>query len=251
MKRRTKVIALATSLLVGVSMMGVGFASWVISATKTGDATGNVKAEAVSDNTITFEVSTASNIVFGNAANATEGWLKNDNSQATESLSAEFTLTFKSGTLSSLSHSTIQYAFAGEGSNTGWNFQSAIDKGYITAPTYSLATNDYGITYTGGNFSVASPVVCDTTGISLTFTVTFGWGALFNGSNPQNFFNAKASGTAMSEYGANYTGEGTYAREGKTTNTEYALEVLGDMYTLLGGESGTNYTITFTANSNG
>lgn len=103
MKRRS--LTLVLCLLATLSLASVGFASWVISAGDTENATGQISVDTVTDNRImiteikiggstwngTGWTGTAPKFVFGKPANGVDFWLKND--QNTEVL--ELTLSFK------------------------------------------------------------------------------------------------------------------------------------------------------------
>ena len=64
MKRKT--LTLVLCLLTVMSLVGVGFASWVISADTSVEETGKIVVDTVTDNRLTLEVGTVANkdIVF-------------------------------------------------------------------------------------------------------------------------------------------------------------------------------------------
>lgn len=250
MKRKTKIAILATSLLVSIALIGVGFASWVILSQTTDEVTGNVKAQAVNNASLDkFEAKIDNNdnfdIVFGAPSPSESGWLTNDEA-GSEALEFNITLAIK-GQLGGL-------ALKVDISNNS-NFEQAVNAGYITGPEFSITSGQEKITLnTGNTFSVTDGDF--STESNVVINVKFGWGAAFDGKNPYTFFNEKGYGTLMSEYDVTgdlkYT-DATYA-EGKFTtastkkNNEYANEVLNDLYSKLGGVSpNVVFTFTFTA----
>lgn len=82
MKKR--IITLVLSALAVVLLVGVGFASWVVSQGDANEQTGNILVETVKDERLHVTVTLISNnendkkFQFGAPANATEGWLHED-----------------------------------------------------------------------------------------------------------------------------------------------------------------------------
>lgn len=242
MRSRSRLIATVASLLACVAMVGTGFASWVILAEDKEEATGNVKAEAVSENSLTFTVAptTDANIFFaGPATQETPGaWLSSQGEASHENLSVEFTLsvTGKVGTIDIMLEET--------------GLTTAIEANYITGATFAVssATNNVGetnddvkaqVTLDGTTIKCANGNGIDFTNGEIKVTMTYGWGTMFDSKNPYNFFNEKdRNGTVDGAYETAYSGK---------TWAEAAKEVLTDLYTDLNSDSGVSITVTFTA----
>lgn len=236
MNGRTKVVALATSLLVGVSMMGVGFASWVIANQATSTATGNVKADAVSDESMTLEVTggaTDQNIVFGApAVQQTLGaWLVNEGG-ATEVLTANFTLTVSDN----IGNISVSLTSAGYGNDEEDGFWKAVAAGYLAAPVVSVSSDVEGAfsvqTGSADTLSEGGAVIIErvgatviTGGTTVTVTLAFDWGTQFNGENPYDYYSELDYATYHDEAHSN----------------------LDNLYNYLNGDDGLTYTVTFAA----
>lgn len=232
MKLRTKAVAIAASVVVGVSMLGVGFASWVIAnQSATGTASGNIKADSVSDSSTTLEITEGAagqNIVFGAPSTqmTEDAWLTND-SDTTEALTATFKLTVSEN----IGNISVSLASTGYGDEDG--FWKAVEEGYLVAPVVSISGS------VAGAFSVQTGTLSEdgtvtiaresqtaiTDGATITVTLTFGWGNKFGNKNPYNYYN-----------GLDYE-----------TYHKVALSSLGTLYEYLNEENGLTYTVTFRA----
>ncbi len=214
MKRRTKVVALATSLLVGVSMTGVGFASWVISNSVESKASGNVTAEAVAVADVTLTATATGDINFGapKEMENDSAWLTNTEAEGKEALVATFTLTMKG-----VNHVDTQFFVNNEetpsANSANWN-RATTELNLVNASvTYAETT----VSEPDGNEDGSSVYQIDSASGAITlegaldqsktykysFTVTFAWGSHFNAQNPYTYYNAQsASGTRSdSAYG--------------------------------------------------
>lgn len=232
MKGRTKAVAIASSLLIGVSMIGVGFASWVIANREATDsASGNIKADSVSETSAKLEVTsgkTDQNIFFGAPANMeTEGaWLTN-NSNTTEDLTATFELTV-SENIGDITVSLASIGYTGDD-----EFWKAVNDGYLAAPVVSISsgvadafTIKTGTLSKDGTVTIvrtSSVTIADDT--KITVTLTFGWGTKFGGQNPYTYYADKDYSTYHAE----------------------ALTNLDTLYNYLNQASGLEYIVTFTA----
>ena len=234
MKRRTKLVAILASIAVGVSMVGVGFASWVIAnQTATGTASGNITADAVSDSSVSLEISvgaTGQKVVFGApATQETENaWLTND-SEETEALAVSFTLTVSEN----MGNISISLATKGYGDDEVDGFWKAVTDGYLSAPVVSVTSSvaDAFSVQTGNSaLSEGGQVIINRVGekaitdnTTVTVTLTFGWGAKFGGENPYEY----------------------YGKLDYSTHNEDAFMYLNNLHDYLNGEDGLAYTVTF------
>lgn len=232
MKRRTKVVALATSLLVGVSMMGVGFASWVISNNAEATSTGNVKAESVTDNYVKLEANPVSGgeIIFGapEQMSAQNPWLTNSNG-AKEKLTTTITLTV-SANIGDITMSLATEGYTTVESTDG--FWKAVEANYIATPVVTIdsqgTANAFSIEGTlseSGNLTIKRGEAEITSETTITLKITFGWGSAFESKNPYNYYN---------------DGTKTAATHHSDANTK-----LSGLYDYLNGENGLTYTFTF------
>ena len=243
MKSKTKIVALVMSMLICISMIGVGFAAWVIVSQASGTSTGNIKAEAITDNSVTLTVTHASDntgIVFGGLASTDtkpEGvtlldtiWLKNDSK--TESLTVSFTLKVK-GNVGKLS---VGLGVATTENKDTW--QQLVSNGYVTNPTYAATAGDLTITvgqdgvFHFGNDESAQTSHSFESETTITVTATFAWGSHFGGLNPYWYYN-------QHEMESNLSAGTTYHQD--------ANNALGALYEALGSADGVTYTFTFTA----
>lgn len=248
MRSKSRLIAVVASMLVCVAMVGTGFASWVILASTDANATGNIKTETVTDDTIKNFTATLSkqDIVYGGetGSNTAEGkWLIND----AQAANLETVVTLKmDGTLGALS--------AVFSATENWD--TAVANGYITAPKLSIETGTESyITISDGSgqkedrtpdeykydFTVVEGKQTLTTATELKVKVTFGWGALFNSQSPYVFFN-DADRKANDKLGEYYTtNHGAIDKAGlssapstETTWKDYAKGLLEKLNELIG-----------------
>lgn len=262
MKRRTKVVALATSLLVGVSMIGVGFATWVISKDMTETVSGNVTAETVRDDALdesdfSLGSSTGQSIHFGkpSTTDIENAWLTNDDG-IVENLTVEFTLTVSAN----VGKIVIEFSSDDE----GWT--TATGAGYISDTVtfnYSDEADDDKEYFnvdddTDNKFTLTKNEDADWDSVSggtveITITATFAWGAAFGGENPYDFFNGSnhKNTDLMSEFGEEFAEDGDYNDYGSIPAYQYAEQALTGLYEAIygsdsGEESQVQYNFTFT-----
>ena len=179
MKKRT--LGLIIAGVAAASMIGTGFAAWVITANAQKTQEGQFKVDTVTQKTVTITPTFAEGegtINFLAPAGATAGWLTNDGLNGTEKLST-----------------VLNIAYGFEGDATAADFKvtytidytdvnDAITANYITAPV--LKVNDAA--YTAGTAQTLS-------GASETLTIEFGWGSAFEKDsvnvNPYDYYLAK------------------------------------------------------------
>ena len=222
MKRRT--LTIVVGLLLCLSLIGVGFASWVITAGDSDKVSGNIQVEDVTDKRLELSnvkiVTTSTgedktSFIFGKGTKGANSWLEADGI-ADEVLSAtiSFNLAYKNKT-------TVVHD--GEGKNvklsvafddaTKTLLEGAVTAGYIKAvPTLT-------VTGSNGSYSVS---------------VTFVWGALFNSQNPYTWYNNNA---VDGKYAYDNNGLATTVTDDTiTTYGDHAAEYLHTMYSYFQGQ---------------
>lgn len=100
MKRKT--LTLTLSILACLALIGVGFASWIISANTSTTAQGSFIVDTVADKTYVVSgewLENKSSIIFGAPAtmNAQNPWLTNNSEGKTENLTVTYQLTVTYG----------------------------------------------------------------------------------------------------------------------------------------------------------
>ena len=270
MKRGTKIATLATTVLVGITTVSVGFASWVISKSVNTDAHGNVKAQAVAEDNITIESTAYGDLAFGysnaDASSVSNPWLRDDgNSTVTESLTIK--IVFK---MSGVDHIDNKYKENGGfivGDSDGATSNS--DK-WTKATTYNLisSTASYELINTAAEHKTnetdaQSFYSVDTNGnikantdtnipdmstqYVLTLSVTFNWGTHFNSSNPYKYYNEKTQ-TATRDDGYKYKTGGTTELEVDSSAT-YSSDALASLDWIYKNVNSLYYIFSFVGHS--
>ena len=198
MKRKT--LTLVLCLLTVMSLVGVGFASWVISADTSAVETGNIVVDTVTDQRYSLTLVSEpelKNIVLTGPEQATEGWLtyNNNNSKGTVNLTVAYTfsVTKNDGTAFTtanksdseynyvyLSDLNINVAFNGPAKKDGDN-ETAFGKLISQKVIKEIGTTGYTVS----NVSLSN----DNKTATFTVTVGYAWGDLFNNLNPFTFYN--------------------------------------------------------------
>lgn len=212
---KSKLTITVASILSVLTLVGVGFAAWVISnPSVSADQNGTITAETVTDNSYTLEAAfpAEEKIVFGAPENmsADKPWLTAGAGTQTEDLSATLTLTlkYKDWAYVPTNFSVTMKSKKGEANDTV--FGNLVSKNYITNPKISYpsgsetitkdvkmnGTADDVITIPNSVFTGINNEVTDTVKeATLKITITFGWGTYFtvDGSvvNPYTFYNKK------------------------------------------------------------
>ena len=188
MKRKT--LTLTLSILACLALIGVGFASWIISADAIKEAEGNIIVDTVADKTYVVSGSwldDKSSITFGAPAtmNAHNPWLTNDSEGKTENLTVTYQLTVKYGD----------------------NTPATGIKDKITALVVAPENASYATV----------EETAEGSGI-YNITVTYKWGKHFadsadatEGVNPYTYYNAKTATDKLSGT------ETTYMQDAKTS----------------------------------
>ncbi|MGN1295766.1 MAG: hypothetical protein ACI4U5_05095 [Bacilli bacterium] len=208
MKRKTLPILLC--FLVCLSLVGVGFAGWVITGSdeKTIEE-GQIKVEAVTDNRYTIEgvgwkdsKSTIDFVCDTTGTSFENPWLTADPATS-QNLSVTYQFKVKQGGeyLTSAGSNVTAKAELGEALNT------AVTSGTLVALADDITLSNLTVSVSGEVFSV---------------TLTFKWGSTFGNLNPYAYYNAL---------------------EGTTANKDAAKTALTELYAL----NSQKITITITA----
>lgn len=203
MKRKT--LTLTLSILACLALIGVGFASWIISADAIKEAEGNIIVDTVADKTYVVSgewLENKSSIIFGAPAtmNNTEStWLTNNSTDKKENLTVTYQLkvTYADNTPATGIKNKIT---ALVGAPESASYTAAVDGGLIIAPKNATVEE-----------------TAEGSGI-YNITVTYKWGKHFadsadatEGVNPYTYYNAKTATDKLSGT------ETTYMQDAKTS----------------------------------
>lgn len=183
MKRKTFPILLC--FLICLSLVGVGFAGWVITAPDKEDVPGQIIVEEVTDNSYTIEplespwVGSKSSFNFvGPTTNSSKetDWLTYSGTAA-ENLSVTYQFKVKQGNT---------YLTANDGKVTA--------KAVLGEKVNSAITNNY--------IALASGISVDALAVNVSdevfsVTLTFVWGTKFESKNPYEHYNSKTYGSEI------------------------------------------------------
>lgn len=200
MKRKT--LTLTLSILACLALIGVGFASWIISADTSTTAQGSFIVDTVSDKSYTVTgdwKDKKSEIIFSApTGDTTSGWLTNDSAKK-ENLTVTYQLTVKYGDntpATGIKDKIITTVSA----PADPNYTAAVNGGLISAPT-----------------SATVEETAEGSGI-YNITVTYKWGKHFadsaeasEGVNPYTYYNGKEATDKLSGT------ETTYMQDAKTS----------------------------------
>lgn len=99
LKMKRKTLTLVLCLLSCLALIGVGFASWIITSNTEQNAEGNISVDTVTDNRLTVETSwldEKNSIVFGwKEGSYTNSWLQNTDPTYKENLTVTLVVTVK------------------------------------------------------------------------------------------------------------------------------------------------------------
>lgn len=197
MKRKT--LTLTLSILACLALIGVGFASWIISAEVSATpAEGSFIVDTVTDRSYKVEgawLSNQSNITFGAPTtmnNVENAWLTNNSEDKKENLTVTYQLTVKYGDntpATGIKDKIITTVSA----PADTNYTAAVDGGLIIAPTNATVVE---APEGNGKYNI---------------TVTYQWGEHFGNVNPYTYYNAKTATDKLSGT------ETTYMQDAKTS----------------------------------
>lgn len=195
MKRKT--LTLTLSILACLALIGVGFASWIISANAVDKAEGNIIVDTVADKTYVVSGSWLdgkSSITFGAPAtmNAKDPWLTNDSKGKTENLTVTYQLkvTYGDTTPATGIKDKITALVAAPESA---KYTAAVNGKLIIAPTNATVEE------TGEGTGVYN------------ITVTYQWGEHFGKVNPYTYYNEKTATDTLTDSTT------TYMQDAKTS----------------------------------
>lgn len=196
MKRKT--LTLTLSILACLALIGVGFASWIISADAADKAEGSFIVDTVTDKSYTVEGSWLDNqskITFGAPAtmnNTSDTWLTNDSKDKKENLTVTYqlTVTYVNGSKATgIANKITAVVTAPESAS----YTAAVNGKLIIAPTNATVEE------TGEGTGVYN------------ITVTYQWGEHFGKVNPYTYYNAKTATDTLTDSTT------TYMQDAKTS----------------------------------
>lgn len=197
MKRKT--LTLTLSILACLALIGVGFASWIISAEVSATpAEGSFIVDTVTDRSYKVEgawLSNQSNITFGAPTtmnNVENAWLTNNSEDKKENLTVTYQLTVKYGDntpATGIKDKIITTVSA----PADPNYTAAVDGGLIIAPTNATVVE---APEGNGKYNI---------------TVTYQWGEHFGKVNPYTYYNLKNATDKLNG------SETTYMQDAKTS----------------------------------
>lgn len=197
MKRKT--LTLTLSILACLALIGVGFASWIISAEVSATpAEGSFIVDTVTDRSYNVEgawLSNQSNITFGAPTtmnNVENAWLTNNSEDKKENLTVTYQLTVKYGDntpATGIKDKIITTVSA----PADTNYTAAVDGGLIIAPTNATVVE---APEGNGKYNI---------------TVTYQWGEHFGKVNPYTYYNLKNATDKLNG------SETTYMQDAKTS----------------------------------
>lgn len=193
MKRKT--LTLTLSILACLALIGVGFASWIISADTSTTAQGSFIVDTVSDKSYTVTgdwKDKKSEIIFSApTGDTTSGWLTNDSAKK-ENLTVTYQLTVKYGDntpATGIKDKIITTVSA----PADPNYTAAVNGGLIIAPTNATVVE---APEGNGKYNI---------------TVTYQWGEHFGKVNPYTYYNLKNATDKLNG------SETTYMQDAKTS----------------------------------
>lgn len=213
MKRKT--LTLTLSILACLALIGVGFASWIISANTSTKAEGSFIVDTVSDKSYTVTgdwKDKKSEIIFSApTGDTTNGWLTNDSAKK-ENLTVTYQITVKYGDgtkATGIANKITALVTAPKNAN----YTAAVNGKLIIAPTNATVEE------TGEGTGVYN------------ITVTYQWGEHFANAeginqNPYVYYNAKQPSDVLIE------------------GTTYLEDAKSSLKTLAAIESGVKFTLT-------
>ncbi|MBE6143047.1 MAG: hypothetical protein E7177_03570 [Erysipelotrichaceae bacterium] len=251
---KKKSLATLISGLLAVSLVGVGFASWVIIQGASEQKEGSVNVETITKTNISIEANWADNDEDYTCEKLTEEQkgMKNEDEEAlyTEAVDADDSqLSFgsssqdASGWLRNTSGKIerkslkLNVAIGGNDSVTSYvltfsvsnpaAYKAAVDAGYITGimldgtaiPTESVAGNETTPAVTAGTLVVTS----DSAPATETYIISYEWGDTFGGQNPYAYYNGMSISSKIG------TGEDA------PTADAHAMEHIQELYDTLSG----------------
>lgn len=240
-----KAIVAVMSVFLTVSLTAVGFASWLISNNDSKEGTGNVTASDVSDAIldVTIDTSKLGNVNFGPAQNDKTGTIRYNEAEAKDIEALEITVSGSIDNYKTLAKMSITvkcpdtiltaagYTWNAEGERT---YAYDKKKAYIALPTCAVDANGKFLPLPAGEGNTAALEFANGNEVftgaddnkkDFTTTVSFGWGALFEGKNPGRYLDGE-DGTLSEE---NKNALLAIINEGKDETSQYKkIDAKGD-----------------------
>lgn len=244
-----KAIVAVMSVFLTVSLTAVGFASWLISNDDSKEGTGNVNASDVSDAILGVTINKAEDlgkINFGPAKNDTTGTIRYNDAEAEVNDFEALNITVsgsidKYKTLEKMSITVkcpdsiltaAGYTWTGEDGARVYSYDKtkayialpgcAVDKDGKFLPMIDSANNTKADEYPSGDKIFTGS---DDNKKEFTVTISFGWGALFEGKNPGRYLDGE-DGTLSEE---NKNALLAIINEGKDVTSQYkTIDAKGD-----------------------
>ena len=207
-----KAIVAVMSVFLTVSLTAVGFASWLISNNDSKEGTGNVNASDVSDAILGVTIENAENlgkINFGPAQDDKTGTIRYNEAEAKDIEALKITVSGSIDKYKTLEKMSITvkcpdsiltaegYTWNAEGERTyAYDKKKAyialpgcaVDKDGKFLPMIDSANNTKADEYPSGDKIFTGS---DDNKKEFTVTISFGWGALFEGKNPGRYLDGE------------------------------------------------------------
>lgn len=216
-----KAIVAVMSVFLTVSLTAVGFASWLISNNDSKEGTGNVTASDVSDAILDVTIKNAENlgkINFGPLKNDTTGTIRYNEAETDDFQALEITVSGSIDKYKTLAKMSITvkcpdtiltaagYTWTGDDGARVYSYDKtkayialprcAVDKDGKFLPMFDSANNTKADEYLSGNTIFTGS---DDNKKEFTVTISFGWGALFEGKNPGRYLDGEDGLTVSPE----------------------------------------------------
>lgn len=242
-----KAIVAVMSVFLTVSLTAVGFASWLISNDDSKEGTGNVTASDVSDAILDVTIENAENlgkINFGPDKGDETGTIRYNKAEADDSEALNITVSGSIDKYKTLDKMSITvkcpdsiltaagYTWTGEDGARVYSYDKtkayialpgcAVDKDGKFLPMIDSANNTKADEYPSGDKIFTGS---DDNKKEFTVTISFGWGALFEGKNPGRYLDGE-DGTLSEE---NKNALLAIINEGKDVTSQYkTIDAKGD-----------------------
>lgn len=242
-----KAIVAVMSVFLTVSLTAVGFASWLISNNDSKEGTGNVNASDVSDAILGVTIENAENlgkINFGPAQDDKTGTIRYNEAETDDYEALKITVSGSIDKYKTLDKMSITvkcpdsiltaagYTWTGGDGARVYSYDKtkayialprcAVDKDGKFLPMFDSANNTKADEYPSGDKIFTGS---DDNKKEFTVTISFGWGALFEGKNPGRYLDGE-DGTLSEE---NKNALLAIINEGKDVTSQYkTIDAKGD-----------------------
>lgn len=242
-----KAIVAVMSVFLTVSLTAVGFASWLISNNDSKEGTGNVAASDVSDAILGVTIENAENlgkINFGPAQDDKTGTIRYNEAETDDYEALKITVSGSIDKYKTLDKMSITvkcpdsiltaagYTWTGGDGARVYSYDKtkayialprcAVDKDGKFLPMFDSANNTKADEYPSGDKIFTG---ADDNKKEFTVTISFGWGALFEGKNPGRYLDGE-DGTLSEE---NKNALLAIINEGKDVTSQYkTIDAKGD-----------------------